>query len=71
MRSHRAHCKGCALDLYAVGDQWGLNGMQDQVQNMTDKWHVYMTFDGRISMAGLSGSKCHYLAEAIKDSVSK
>lgn len=25
---------------------------------MTAKWHVYMTFDGRISMAGLSGTGC-------------
>lgn len=40
-----------------------------QVENMTNKWHVYMTFDGRISMAGLSSGKCKYLAEAIKDSV--
>lgn len=42
---------------------------KEQVQNMTDKWHIYMTFDGRISMAGLSGAKCSYLAEAICDSV--
>ncbi|GAB4816612.1 hypothetical protein N2152v2_003658 [Parachlorella kessleri] len=41
-----------------------------QVENMTNKWHIYMTFDGRISMAGLSAAKCKYLAEAIKDSVS-
>jgi hypothetical protein len=27
---------------------------------MTSKWHVYMTKDGRISMAGLSGSKCRW-----------
>ncbi|EFN51704.1 hypothetical protein CHLNCDRAFT_59799 [Chlorella variabilis] len=40
-----------------------------QVENMTNKWHVYMTFDGRISMAGLSSSKCGYLAQAMKDSV--
>jgi len=40
-----------------------------QVENMTKKWHVYMTMDGRISMAGLSGSKCAYLAEAIDDSI--
>lgn len=29
--------------------------LQPQVENMTSKWHVYMTMDGRISMAGLSG----------------
>ena len=36
---------------------------------MTAKHHIYMTKDGRISMAGLSANKCQYLAEAIKDSV--
>lgn len=40
-----------------------------QVENMTNKWHVYMTKDGRISLAGLSLSKCARLAEAIDDSV--
>lgn len=30
--------------------------LQAQVENMTNKWHVYMTMDGRISMAGLSGA---------------
>ncbi|XXG72582.1 hypothetical protein AAC387_Pa07g1649 [Persea americana] len=36
--------------------------------NMTNKWHVYMTKDGRISLAGLSLAKCEYLADAIIDS---
>jgi aspartate aminotransferase len=35
---------------------------------MTDKWHIYMTKDGRISLAGLSLAKCDYLADAIIDS---
>ena len=35
---------------------------------MTNKWHVYMTKDGRISLAGLSSAKCEYLADAIIDS---
>lgn len=35
---------------------------------MTDKWHVYMTKDGRISLAGLNLAKCSYLADAIIDS---
>lgn len=43
--------------------------VQPQVENLTNKWHIHMTYDGRISMAGLSASKCRYLAEAIKDSV--
>ncbi|XP_072953025.1 aspartate aminotransferase P2, mitochondrial isoform X1 [Typha angustifolia] len=44
----------------------GLNKAQSD--NMTNKWHVYMTKDGRISLAGLSLSKCEYLADAIIDS---
>ena len=43
--------------------------LQAQVQHMTKKYHIYMTMDGRISMAGLSGSSCKYLAEAMKDAV--
>ena len=39
-----------------------------QVENMTKKWHVYMTKDGRISLAGLSSAKAEYLAAAIIDS---
>ena len=35
---------------------------------MTSKWHVYMTRDGRISMAGLNSAKVDYLAEAMIDS---
>lgn len=40
-----------------------------QCDNMTNKWHVYMTRDGRLSLAGLSKAKCAYLAQAIDDSV--
>ena len=36
---------------------------------MTDQHHVYMTKDGRISLAGLSSSKVDYLAKAIDDAV--
>eukprot|EP00195_Chlamydomonas_chlamydogama_P011440 CAMPEP_0202901242 /NCGR_PEP_ID=MMETSP1392-20130828/14143_1 /ASSEMBLY_ACC=CAM_ASM_000868 /TAXON_ID=225041 /ORGANISM="Chlamydomonas chlamydogama, Strain SAG 11-48b" /LENGTH=435 /DNA_ID=CAMNT_0049587777 /DNA_START=77 /DNA_END=1384 /DNA_ORIENTATION=+ len=39
-----------------------------QVDNMTNKWHVYMTRDGRISLAGLNSAKVDYLANAIVDS---
>ena len=47
----------------------GVPQVQAQVQHMTKKFHIYMTLDGRISMAGLSGSSCKYLAEAMKDAV--
>lgn len=40
-----------------------------QVDNMTNKHAVFMTRDGRISLAGLSSSKVDYLADAIVDSV--
>ncbi|GMH37232.1 hypothetical protein BSKO_05105 [Bryopsis sp. KO-2023] len=42
---------------------------KEQVQYMTDKWHVYMMLNGRISMAGLSSKNCGYLADAIDDAV--
>lgn len=32
------------------------------------RWKVFMTKDGRISLAGLSSSKVAYLAEAMVDS---
>ena len=47
----------------------GVCVLQAQVQHMTKKWHVYLTADSRISMAGLSSSTCRYLAEAINDAV--
>jgi aspartate aminotransferase len=45
-----------------------LSLLSDQSDNMTNKWHIYMTKDGRISLAGLSLAKCEYLADAIIDS---
>ena len=41
-----------------------------QVENMTKKHFVFMTKDGRISMAGLNSARAEYLARAIDDSVS-
>jgi aspartate aminotransferase len=38
-----------------------------QVEKLTSDWHVYMTKNGRISMAGLVSSRVKYLAEAIHD----
>lgn len=42
----------------------------DQVAVLTNKHHIYLTKDGRISMAGLNEKGCHYLASAINDAVS-
>ncbi|KAI2787489.1 Aspartate aminotransferase, cytoplasmic [Penicillium oxalicum] len=44
----------------------GLN--ENQVKILRDKWHVYMTKNGRISMAGLNTNNLEYFAEAV-DSV--
>ncbi|KAJ5368450.1 Aspartate aminotransferase cytoplasmic [Penicillium cataractarum] len=44
----------------------GLN--ENQVKILRDKWHVYMTKNGRISMAGLNTHNLDYFAEAV-DSV--
>lgn len=45
----------------------GLN--MAQVQFMTREFHIYMTSDGRISMAGLSGRTVPHLADAIHAAV--
>lgn len=36
---------------------------------MTKKHHIYMTKDGRISLAGLPAAKAAYVAAAIDDSI--
>ncbi|KAJ5915229.1 hypothetical protein N7454_011124 [Penicillium verhagenii] len=41
---------------------------EKQVQTLRSKWHVYMTKNGRISMAGLNTHNIDYFAEAV-DSV--
>eukprot|EP00897_Mesotaenium_endlicherianum_P005269 jgi/Mesen1/4770/ME000242S03944 len=45
----------------------GLN--KDQVAFMTKEFHIYMTSDGRISMAGLSSRTVPHLADAIHAAV--
>jgi len=38
---------------------------KDQVTRMVDEFHIYMTADGRISMAGLNAGNVDYVAECI------
>ncbi len=45
----------------------GLN--EKQVGMLRDKWHVYMTKNGRISMAGLNTGNVEYFARAVDDVV--
>ncbi len=40
---------------------------KEQVARLTEKHHVYLTSDGRISMAGLNAKGCKYLAKAIAE----
>ncbi|KAB2076892.1 Aspartate aminotransferase, cytoplasmic [Gossypium arboreum] len=43
----------------------------DQVAFMTKEYHIYMTSDGRISMAGLSSKTVPHLADAIHAAVTR
>ncbi|XP_010254083.1 PREDICTED: aspartate aminotransferase, cytoplasmic-like [Nelumbo nucifera] len=47
----------------------GLN--TEQVASMTKEYHIYMTSDGRISMAGLSSRTVPHLADAIHAAVTR
>jgi len=40
-----------------------------QCERLTGKHHVYLTMDGRISMAGLNERGAEYLADAIAEVV--
>lgn len=56
-----------------VTDQIGMftfTGLtKDQVVRMVEEFHIYMTGDGRISMAGLNPSNVEYVAESIDKAV--
>ncbi|XVF11969.1 hypothetical protein REPUB_Repub08aG0074400 [Reevesia pubescens] len=43
----------------------------EQVAFMTREYHIYMTSDGRISMAGLSSKTIPHLADAIHAAVTR
>lgn len=62
---------GSTHDWSHVTDQIGMfcySGLsKDQVEKMKGEHHIYMTADGRISMAGVTAAKAGYLAEAIHD----
>jgi aspartate aminotransferase, cytoplasmic len=42
---------------------------EKQVMELRNKWHVYLTKNGRISMAGLNDGNVKYFAEAVDDVV--
>ena len=42
---------------------------QAQTQALAQKAHIYMTADGRISMAGLNGNNIDYFSESVSKAV--
>ena len=42
---------------------------QPQTKTLAEKAHIYMTADGRISMAGLNGGNIEYFAESVSQAV--
>lgn len=42
---------------------------QPQTKVLAEKAHIYMTADGRISMAGLNGKNIEYFAESVSKAV--
>jgi aspartate aminotransferase, mitochondrial len=41
----------------------------EQTKALAEKAHIYMTADGRISMAGLNGSNIEYFAEGVDKAI--
>ncbi|KAL2815288.1 pyridoxal phosphate-dependent transferase [Aspergillus granulosus] len=68
----RLEAKGTPGSWVHITDQIGMfsfTGLTEaQVKVLREKWHVYMTKNGRISMAGLNTHNLDYFAEAV-DSV--
>ena len=42
---------------------------QPQTKALAEKAHIYMTADGRISMAGLNGHNIDYFSESVSKAV--
>jgi aspartate aminotransferase len=61
--------EGSSLNWQHITDQIGMfcfTGMKpDQVERITKEFSIYLTKDGRISMAGISSSNVEYLAHAM------
>merc|ERR1712045_977044 len=61
--------EGSTMDWEHVTDQIGMftfSGMSgEQVDALAKDWHIYMTRNGRISMAGVTSGNVGYLAKAM------
>ena len=62
---------GSTLNWSHITNQIGMfafTGMsKDQVENLISRHHVFMTKDGRISLAGINSDNAKYVAAAIHD----
>ncbi|KAI9014524.1 aspartate aminotransferase [Phycomyces nitens] len=71
LRGHLENDFGSKKSWNHITDQIGMfcySGMTpEQVDKIKEDWHIYLTRDGRISMAGISSDNVKYLAEAIHD----
>ncbi|OZJ05643.1 Aspartate aminotransferase, mitochondrial [Bifiguratus adelaidae] len=69
LRNHLENDFKSSLPWNHITDQIGMfcySGLTgEQVDKLKNDWHVYLTRDGRISMAGISSGNVKYLAEAI------
>ncbi|KAI8144038.1 aspartate aminotransferase [Fennellomyces sp. T-0311] len=69
LRGHLENDFGSKKNWEHITNQIGMfcySGMTpEQVAKIKSDWHVYLTNDGRISMAGISSDNVKYLAEAI------
>ncbi|KAJ1913354.1 aspartate transaminase aat1 [Tieghemiomyces parasiticus] len=71
LRGHLENDFGSKHSWHHITDQIGMfcfTGLTpDQVAKITSEFHVYLTKDGRISMAGISSNNVKYLAEAMHE----
>ncbi|KAG0170259.1 aspartate transaminase aat1 [Apophysomyces sp. BC1034] len=69
LRNHLEQDFGSKKDWAHITNQIGMfcySGLSpEQVDQLKNDWHIYLTRDGRISMAGISSGNVKYLAEAI------
>jgi len=69
LRNHLEQTYGSRVPWNHITDQIGMfafTGLKpEQVDTLQRDWHIYLTRDGRISMAGISSANVKYLAEAI------
>ncbi|KAF7722600.1 aspartate transaminase aat1 [Apophysomyces ossiformis] len=69
LRNHLEQDFGSKKEWSHITNQIGMfcySGLTpEQVDQLKSDWHIYLTRDGRISMAGVSSGNVKYLAEAI------